>query len=89
VTEKKHILVPKDTRAYICSNCGAVSLDANNICKVEGRGTKSDWCGIEGSMPPKHCHNMENNDRYQCRNCGLTAINPELLCEPEMLAISQ
>ena len=37
MTEKKHVPVPKDTRAYICANCGAVALNANNICKVEGR----------------------------------------------------
>ena len=38
MTEKKHVPVPKDTRAYTCANCGAVALDANNICKVEGMG---------------------------------------------------
>ena len=35
MTEKKHVPVPKDTRAYTCANCGAVALDANNICKVK------------------------------------------------------
>ena len=38
MTEKKHVTVPKDTRAYFCSTCGAVSLDANNICKPESKG---------------------------------------------------
>jgi predicted RNA-binding Zn-ribbon protein involved in translation (DUF1610 family) len=89
MTEKKHMTVPKDTPAYFCANCGAVSLDANNICKVEGKGTKSDWCGIKGSKTPVYCHNRVNNDRWQCRDCGLTAVNPELLCEPDRLDLSQ
>ena len=75
MNKKKHVPVPKETRAYICENCGAVALNANNICKVVGMGTKADWCGIKGSKPPKHCHNQENIDRWQCRNCGLTAVN--------------
>jgi predicted RNA-binding Zn-ribbon protein involved in translation (DUF1610 family) len=89
MTEKKHVTVPKDTRAYFCANCGAVALNANNICKVEGMGRKSDWCGMKGSKPPKHCHNKVNNERWQCRNCGLTSVNSELLCEPEKLDLSQ
>ena len=40
MTEKKHVPVPKDTKAYTCANCGAVALDANNICKVEGKRLK-------------------------------------------------
>ena len=48
MTEKKHVTVPKDTRAYFCANCGAVALNVNNICKVEGLGRKSDWCGMKG-----------------------------------------
>jgi len=89
MNEKKHILAPTDTRAYICAKCGAVALNANNICKVEGMGTKSDWCGIRGSIPPADCHNRADKDRYQCRSCGLTAINPELLCKPETLSVPQ
>jgi RNase P subunit RPR2 len=34
MTEKKHVPVPKDTRAYFCANCGAVALNANNICEL-------------------------------------------------------
>jgi RNase P subunit RPR2 len=34
MTEKKHVTVPKDTRAYFCANCGAVALNANNICEL-------------------------------------------------------
>ena len=89
MTEKKHATIPKDTPAYFCANCGAVSLDANNICKVEGKGKKADWCGIKGSKPPVYCHNRVNNDRWQCRKCGMTAVNPELLCEPDRLDLSQ
>ncbi len=48
MTEKKHVPVPKNTRAFICANCGAVALDANNICKVQGMGMKSDWCVLRG-----------------------------------------
>ena len=89
MTEKKHIPVPKDTRAYFCENCGAVALNAKNICKVGGMGKKSDWCGMKGSKPPKYCHNRVNNERWQCGNCGLTSVNSELLCEPEKLDLSQ
>ncbi|MDA3894572.1 MAG: hypothetical protein PF482_00340 [Desulfobacteraceae bacterium] len=46
MSEKKHVPVPKDTRAFICADCGAVALDANNICKVQGMGLKSDWFNI-------------------------------------------
>jgi predicted RNA-binding Zn-ribbon protein involved in translation (DUF1610 family) len=88
MADKKHIVLPKITKAYTCANCGVVSLDAKKICKVEGMVTKADWCGIKGSMPPKYCHNRVNNERWQCRNCGLTALNPELLCEPEKLELS-
>jgi len=33
----KHISLPKETKAFICANCGAVSLSPNDICKVQGR----------------------------------------------------
>jgi predicted RNA-binding Zn-ribbon protein involved in translation (DUF1610 family) len=89
VTEKKHVPVPKETTAYICANCGAVSLDANNVCNVQGKGRKADWCGTEGSKPPKSCHNKVNNDRWQCQNCGQIAVNPELLCNPEKLNLAE
>ena len=85
MTEKKHIPLPKETPAFICANCGAVALDANNICKVQGKGKKADWCGTKGTKPPQHCHNRVNNDRWQCSNCGEIALNPKLLCEPRKL----
>ena len=86
---KEHIPLPQDTKAFICEGCGAVSLDANNICKVQGKGKKSDWCGVKGSKPPKLCSTKEHTDRWQCQNCGQTAVNPILLCDPEKLDISE
>ncbi|MBI4844185.1 MAG: hypothetical protein HY809_07695 [Nitrospirae bacterium] len=87
-TEKKvHVPLPKETPAFVCAHCGAVALDPNNICKVQGKVKKADWCGSRGVMPPSYCHNKANNLRYQCKNCGKVAINPELLCEPQQLEI--
>lgn len=86
MTEKKHVPLPKDTKAFICANCGAVALDANNICKVQGAGLKSDWCGIKGVKPPAGCQNHVHNERWQCRKCGQISVNPSLLCEPEKMA---
>jgi len=88
MAEKIHIPVPRDTKAFICANCGAVALDANNICKVQGMGKKSDWCGVKGSKPPKTCHSKKHTDRWQCRNCGQTSVNPLLLCDPEKIEMS-
>jgi len=86
MTEKtKHIPLPRETKAFFCANCGAVSLSPNNICKVQGQGTKADWCGTKSIKPPSFCHNKKNTIRYQCRNCGQVAVHPELLCEPEKL----
>jgi predicted RNA-binding Zn-ribbon protein involved in translation (DUF1610 family) len=87
--KKEHVPLPKNTPAFVCANCGAVALDQNNICKVMGKVTKSDWCGSEGVAPPAYCHNKVNNDRYQCKNCGKVSINPELLCEPHKLEIPE
>jgi RNA polymerase subunit RPABC4/transcription elongation factor Spt4 len=85
--EKLHVPLPPDTHAYICAECGAVALDPENICTVQGSGTRADWCGGKSFIPPKHCRHRVNVDRYQCRNCGQTAINEQLLCEPEKLEI--
>jgi len=89
VSEKKHVPVPKETPAFFCAKCGAVALDANNICKVQGKGKKSDWCGTKGVKPPAFCHNKAHNERWQCQNCGQISVNPELLCEPEKLSPSE
>lgn len=85
MSTSKRIPLPLDTRAFICANCGAVSFDANGICKIQGQGMKSDWCGVKGVKPPSYCHNRKNNVRFQCKKCGQVAVNPELLCEPERL----
>ena len=87
MSETRHTPLPKDTPAYICAECGVVALDPGSICKVQGTGTKADWCGTKGSMPPKYCRNRTNVERHQCRNCGQTAINARLLCEPSKLGI--
>jgi predicted RNA-binding Zn-ribbon protein involved in translation (DUF1610 family) len=89
LSEKKHVPLPKETPAFFCANCGAVSLDTSNICKVMGRGRKADWCGSKGVKPPSFCHNKRHNNRWQCQNCGTVAVNPELLCEPEKLPVSE
>lgn len=89
MSEKKHEPLPKETPAFICANCGAVALDANNICKVMGKGKKADWCGTAGGKPPTFCHNKVNINRWQCNNCGQVAVNPELLCEPKKLGTSE
>ena len=68
--KKKHVPLPKETPAFFCANCGAVSLDPDKICKVQGRGTKGDWCGTKGSAPPRMCQNRVHNVRWACDNCG-------------------
>jgi uncharacterized OB-fold protein len=89
MSEKKHEPLPKETPAFICANCSAVALDPHNVCKVMGRGKKADWCGIKGTKPPAFCENSRHNDRWQCQNCGTISVNPELLCEPEKLTVSE
>ncbi|HEY5999880.1 MAG TPA: hypothetical protein VI078_11365 [bacterium] len=80
--QKSYDKLPKDTPAFFCANCGAVSLDPERICKVQGRGTKRDWCGIPDHNPPRHCQNRVNNLRWVCGKCNKVSVNPELLCEP-------
>ena len=89
MSEKKHVPVSKDTPAFFCANCGAVALDSKNICKLQGKGKKADWCGIKGVKPPASCQNNVNNDRWQCQNCGTISVNPELLCEPAKLKATE
>lgn len=87
MNSENHIILPKNTKAFICANCGAVSLDPNEICVVQGQGVKSDWCGTKSISPPDFCHNRKNNNRYKCAKCGQVAVNPGLLCEPEKMTI--
>jgi predicted RNA-binding Zn-ribbon protein involved in translation (DUF1610 family) len=86
---KKHFPLPTNTSAFICANCGAVALYAGSVCRPQGKGLKSDWCGIKHVTPPQFCHNKVNNVRHKCNNCGQVSINPELLCEPEKMEMSE
>jgi len=85
--DNTHVPLPKDTPAYFCANCGAVSLDANNLCSVQGRLKKRDWCGLKGVKHPEYCEKKTHTSRWACQNCGQTSVNPELLCKPEKLDI--
>jgi hypothetical protein len=82
---EKYVPLPATTKAFICANCGAVSLSEEGICKVQGMGTKADWCGTKSLTPPKLCFNRVHNLRFVCKKCGKVAVNPELLCEPERM----
>lgn len=86
-TLKNHVPLPKDTPAYFCGNCGAVSLDPKNICNPQGKLRKIDWCGSRDLPPPEHCRNKVNNERFRCRNCGKVSVNSALLCEPEKMEL--
>ena len=82
---KDHSPLPKETAAFYCGNCGAVSLDQNNICKPAGKLKKADWCGSKDLPPAQNCHNNAHTDRYLCENCGKSSMNPALLCEPRAM----
>ncbi|MBW1846247.1 MAG: hypothetical protein JRJ27_03685 [Deltaproteobacteria bacterium] len=86
-TEIKHTPLPKETSAFYCGSCGAVSLDQNNICNPAGKLTKADWCGSKDQPPAKTCQNLVNNARYICKNCGKSSVNAALLCEPEKMPL--
>jgi len=83
--KKTHVPVPKETPAFFCANCGAVSLTPDGVCKVQGRGKKADWCGTKDPQPRHPCKNSVHNLRWACDNCGKVSVNPELLCEPREL----
>ncbi len=84
-----HAQLPASTKAYICAICGAVSLSSDGVCKVQGMGTKADWCGIEHTSPVGKCKHDKHNKRYKCTKCGQVSVNPELLCEPEKMSLEQ
>jgi predicted RNA-binding Zn-ribbon protein involved in translation (DUF1610 family) len=84
---RKHVPLPKETPAFFCGNCGAVSLNSNNICNPMGKLKKIDWCGSKDLPSPKQCKNRVNTDRYSCSNCGKASVNRGLLCEPEKMDI--
>jgi predicted RNA-binding Zn-ribbon protein involved in translation (DUF1610 family) len=79
---ESHVPLPASTRAFVCADCGAVSLDADGICRVQGMATRGDWCGTPSLAPAHHCRNHVHNVRYRCHKCGRAAVNPGLLCEP-------
>ena len=81
----KHVPLPKNTPAFICANCGAVSLDRHGICRPDLKGTKADWCGTTHAKPKNQCFNSVNTTRYQCKKCGQVSVNKEMLCEPELM----
>jgi ribosomal protein S27AE len=85
---KIHYPASAETHAFTCARCGAVALDANNICKVLGIEKREDWCGSKGMAPPEDCYTKLYTDRWQCQKCGQTAVNSELLCEPEKMDFS-
>jgi predicted RNA-binding Zn-ribbon protein involved in translation (DUF1610 family) len=78
----KHHKLPKETPAFFCGLCGAVSLSADSICRPERKGTRADWCGGKPHASPKACVNGQHKMRFLCVKCGQVSINPELLCRP-------
>ena len=80
-----HIPLPRETHAFVCANCGAVSLRQDGICEVQGRMTRADWCGTKSLEPAKGCQNRVHNLRYACGKCGRVAVDAGLLCEPEQM----
>ncbi len=82
---KKHISLPLDTPAFLCAGCGAVALNPCSVCKVQGKVTRSDWCGTNSPTKISGCLNHLHHIRYYCLKCNRVAINPELLCNPEKM----
>lgn len=58
-------------------HCGAVSLDPNRIRKMQGQGTKADWCGFPDNNPPGQCVNRRNNRRGVCAKFKQVSVNAE------------
>jgi len=87
MTEKieSHVPLPRETHAFMCANCGAVSLRPEGICKVQGRLTRGDWCGTKSLEPARGCQSKFHNLRFKCGKCGRVAVDAGLLCEPEKM----
>jgi len=83
--QNNRVPMPLNTNAYKCALCGAVSLNEDAICQVQGRVKKGDWCGSESIEMPLVCTKLKHNIRYKCKKCGRVAINADLLCEPEKI----
>lgn len=80
-----HVPLPRETHAFVCAICGAVSLRQDGICKVQGRTTRAHWCGTKSAERPKGCQNRVHNLRFKCGNCGRVSVDSGLLCEPEKM----
>jgi len=83
--QNNRVTMPLSTIAYKCALCGAVSLNEDAICEVQGKVKKGDWCGSKSIEMPLVCKNLKNNIRYKCKKCGRVAIDSDLLCEPEKI----
>jgi hypothetical protein len=77
--------LPLDTRVFVCATCGAVALNPNDICQVQGMAVKADWCGTKSDEPPRQCVNRIHTHRYYCNRCKRVSVNQEVLCEPVQL----
>jgi len=77
-----NLCLPKNTKAFICADCGAVSLDPDKLCNIQGQGRKADWCGIPHLNSIKTCKENKKHLRYQCKNCKQVSTDPKLLCHP-------
>ena len=88
LNENQLLLSPK-TKAFICSRCGAVSLDREKLCEIQGMGSKADWCGIKHANTRMHCFSKQKHKRYRCKNCLQVALDPQLLCKPVVISDSE
>jgi len=77
--------LPQETTAYVCTNCGAVSLRPDGICQVQGRLMRGEWCGTKSLEPARVCQNKIHNLRFKCGNCGRVSVDAGLLCEAEQM----
>ena len=79
--DNNHCL-PKNSTAFICAQCGAVGLDPDKLCKIQGQGIKADWCGIPHINALRTCKGNSCHIRYQCETCKQVSTDSQLLCNP-------
>lgn len=77
-----HPIMPLSTKVFVCADCGAVSLSPSDICRVQGKISKADWCGTKSDTAPQQCKNRLYLHRFSCNRCSRVSVNPEVLCEP-------
>ena len=77
--------LPPRTRAFICASCGAVSQDPDKICKVQGVGLKSDWCGTPHLKRINSCIEKRKFLTFECKNCKQVSTASNLLCNPKAI----